>query len=155
MATKVPGITAQSQRKANPDGRMPLMDHIRELRNRIVKAAAAGILGMVVGLVFFDPIYRFITQPYCNAVKGGCNIDKIGQTLIISGPLDAFYLRIKVAFMIGLGCVGGALGVSFFYHASNLAEFQAIQMWRIEWLLAATASFVAGILLKKPSNDRD
>jgi sec-independent protein translocase protein TatC len=102
MATKVPGITAQSQRKANPDGRMPLMDHIRELRNRIVKAAAAGILGMVVGLVFFDPIYRFITQPYCNAVKGGCNIDKIGQTLIISGPLDAFYLRIKVAFMIGL-----------------------------------------------------
>ena len=60
-----------------------------------------------------------------------------------------------VAFMIGLGCVAGALGVSFFYRASNLAEFQAIQMWRIEWLLAATASFVAGILLKKPSNDRD
>jgi hypothetical protein len=56
-----------------------------------------------------------------------------------------------IAFMIGIGCVGGALGVSFFYKASNLAEFQAIQMWRIEWLLAATASFVAGILLKKPS----
>ena len=57
-----------------------------------------------------------------------------------------------VAFMIGLGCVAGALGVSFFYKASNLAEFQAIQMWRVEWLLAATASFVAGILLKKPSD---
>jgi hypothetical protein len=61
-----------------------------------------------------------------------------------------------VAFMIGLGCVAGALGVSLFYKASNLAEFQAIQMWRIEWLLAATASFVAGILLKKPPDiDRD
>lgn len=60
-----------------------------------------------------------------------------------------------VAFMIGVGCVAGALGVSFFYKASNLAEFQAIQLWRIEWLLAATASFVAGILLKKPSDDRD
>jgi hypothetical protein len=47
--------------------------------------------------------------------------------------------------------VAGAIGVSLFYKASNLAEFQAIQMWRIEWLLAATASFVAGILLKKPS----
>jgi hypothetical protein len=57
-----------------------------------------------------------------------------------------------VAFIIGLGCVAGALGVSLFYRASNLAEFQAIQMWRIEWLLAATASFVAGILLKKPSD---
>jgi hypothetical protein len=65
-----------------------------------------------------------------------------------------------IAFMIGLGCVAGAIGVSLFYRASNLVEFQAIQMWRIEWLLAATASFVAGILLKKPSGsskdtDRD
>lgn len=61
-----------------------------------------------------------------------------------------------VAFMIGLGCIVGAVGVSLFYRASNLAEFQAIQMWRIEWLLAATASFVAGILLKRPSsNDPD
>jgi hypothetical protein len=58
-----------------------------------------------------------------------------------------------IAFMIGLGCVAGAIGVSLFYRASNLAEFQAIQMWRIEWLLAATASFVAGILLKKPDGD--
>jgi len=58
-----------------------------------------------------------------------------------------------IAFMIGLGCVLGVLGVSLFYRASNLAEFQAIQMWRIEWLLAATASFVAGILLKKPSGN--
>lgn len=57
-----------------------------------------------------------------------------------------------IAFMIGLGCVAGAIGVSLFFRASNLAEFQAIQMWRIEWLLAATASFVAGILLKKPSD---
>lgn len=57
-----------------------------------------------------------------------------------------------VAFMIGLGCVAGALGLSLFYKASNLAEFQAIQMWRIEWLLAATAAFVAGILLKKSSD---
>ncbi|MGA9390764.1 MAG: hypothetical protein WBV69_09990 [Candidatus Sulfotelmatobacter sp.] len=57
-----------------------------------------------------------------------------------------------IAFIIGLGCVAGALGVSLFFKASNLAEFQAIQMWRIEWLLAATASFVAGILLKNPSD---
>lgn len=57
-----------------------------------------------------------------------------------------------VSFLIGLGCVAGAIGVSLFYKASNLAEFQAVQMWRIEWLLAATASFVAGILLKKPSS---
>ena len=56
-----------------------------------------------------------------------------------------------IAFIIGMGCVAGCIGVSLFYKASNLAEFQAIQMWRIEWLLAATASFVAGILLKRPT----
>jgi hypothetical protein len=60
-----------------------------------------------------------------------------------------------IAFIIGLGCVVGALAVSLLYKASNMAEFQAIQMWRIEWLLAATASFVAGILLKKPRDDND
>jgi len=59
-----------------------------------------------------------------------------------------------IAFMTGMGCVAGAIVVSLVYRASNLAEFQAIQMWRIEWLLAATASFVAGILLKKPTDPR-
>jgi hypothetical protein len=57
-----------------------------------------------------------------------------------------------IAFFAGLGCVGGAIGVSLFFKAQTMAEFQAVQMWRIEWLLAATAAFVAGILLKKPSN---
>jgi hypothetical protein len=58
-----------------------------------------------------------------------------------------------VAFMVGLGCVAGAIGVGLVYKASNMAEFQAVQLWRIEWLLAATASFVAGILLRKSSGD--
>ena len=98
---RIPTTSAQSERTANPEGRMPLMDHIRELRNRVVKAAIAGVLGMVVGLVFFDPIYRFITEPYCRAISG-CDVHQIGKTLVISGPLDGFYLRIKVAFMVGL-----------------------------------------------------
>src|SRR5437588_689595 len=58
-----------------------------------------------------------------------------------------------IAFIIGVGCVVGVVGVSLFYRASNLAEFQAIQMWRIEWLLAAIASFVAGLLLKRHSDE--
>ncbi|HEY6769046.1 MAG TPA: hypothetical protein VI386_30250 [Candidatus Sulfotelmatobacter sp.] len=58
-----------------------------------------------------------------------------------------------MAFMVGVGCVAGAIGVGLLYKASNMAEFQAVQLWRIEWLLAATASFVAGILLKKSSSE--
>jgi hypothetical protein len=55
-----------------------------------------------------------------------------------------------IAFVIGLGCVAGALLVGLLT-AKNLVDWQAIQFYRAEWLLAATAAFVAAILLKKPS----
>jgi uncharacterized OB-fold protein len=57
-----------------------------------------------------------------------------------------------IAFTVGLTCVGGTLAVGLMT-AKTLVEWQAIQVYRGEWLLGATASFVAGILLKKPPND--
>lgn len=60
-----------------------------------------------------------------------------------------------IAFVVGLACVAGALMVGLLT-AKTLVDWQAIQFYRAEWLLAATASFVAGILLKKQSPpDRD
>jgi len=59
-----------------------------------------------------------------------------------------------IAFIIGLGCVAGALLAGLFT-VKTLVDWQAIQFYRGEWLLAATASFVAGILLKKPHRDQD
>ncbi len=56
-----------------------------------------------------------------------------------------------IAFVIGIGCIAGALLVGLLT-AKNFVDWQAIQFYRVEWLLAATASFVAGILLKKPSS---
>ena len=91
----------QSQRQQNPEGRMPLMDHIRELRNRVVRIALALVAGMIIGWVFFTPIWRFITRPYCAAVHG-CNVSTLGHTLAVTGPLDGFYLHIKVAFVAGI-----------------------------------------------------
>ena len=80
---------------------MPLMDHIRELRNRIVKAALALIAGMVVGLVFFSRIWHYITEPYCRAVTY-CNPKVNGHFLIVSGPLDGFYIHLKVGLVVGM-----------------------------------------------------
>jgi hypothetical protein len=57
-----------------------------------------------------------------------------------------------IAFILGIGCVAGALLVGLLT-AKTLIDWQAIQYYRAEWLLAATASFVAGILLKKPSGN--
>jgi hypothetical protein len=56
-----------------------------------------------------------------------------------------------IAFVIGIGCVAGALLVGLLT-AKTYVDWQAIQFYRAEWLLAATAAFVAGILLKKPSS---
>jgi hypothetical protein len=52
--------------------------------------------------------------------------------------------------MIGLGCILGAIAVGFVFTVQNLVDWQAVQIWRIQWLLAAAAAFIAGILLKKP-----
>jgi hypothetical protein len=54
-----------------------------------------------------------------------------------------------IAFFIGLGCVLAAISVGFIYSVQNLADFQAIQVWRIQWLLGALVAFAAGILLKR------
>jgi uncharacterized membrane protein len=59
-----------------------------------------------------------------------------------------------IAFVIGVGCVAGALLVGLLT-AKTFVDWQAIQFYRAEWLLAATAAFVAGILLKKPSGRDD
>jgi uncharacterized membrane protein len=57
-----------------------------------------------------------------------------------------------VAFIIGLACIAGAL-LAGLLNAKTFVDWQAIQFYRAEWLLGATTSFVAGILLKKPSGD--
>jgi len=94
----------RSQRRQNPEGRMPLMDHLRELRNRVVKMALALAAGMTVGFVFFNWAWTIIERPLCHAVihgHSGCSIPGTNQ-LILNSPLDPFYLRVKVAFIVGL-----------------------------------------------------
>jgi len=94
----------RSQRRVNPEGRMPVMDHLRELRNRIVKMALALGAGMIAGFVFFDPVWHVIERPLCRAmIRGhtGCTTLGVNQ-LALSGPLDSFYLRIKVAVIVGV-----------------------------------------------------
>ncbi len=87
---------AQAQRQANPEGRMPLMDHLRELRNRLVKAILAIILGMCVGFIpqVYDRLWAFIYHPF--KVAAG------HDHLIVIGVFDGFMLRVQVAFFFGL-----------------------------------------------------
>src|SRR5882724_2173223 len=53
-----------------------------------------------------------------------------------------------VCFLIGVFCLAGALFVGFVVPSDGVTDFQAIQYWRMEWLLGGVAAFIAGILLK-------
>jgi sec-independent protein translocase protein TatC len=90
----------RTKRQENPDGRMPLMDHLHELRNRVVKVAVAIIAGASVSWVFFDRIWAFMQRPYCQAV-GYCKVNTLGHSLFISNVTDGFYLHIKVSIIAG------------------------------------------------------
>jgi len=93
-----------AQRQQNPEGRMPLMDHIRELRNRVVKIALALGAGMIVGFIFFTRIWHVIDRPLCAAtIRGqtGCNTLGVNQ-LALDSPLDPLYLHVKVALIAGV-----------------------------------------------------
>jgi sec-independent protein translocase protein TatC len=95
---------ARSRRQPNPDGRMPLTDHLRELRNRVVKVALALAAGMTAGFIFFGQAWHVIERPLCSAmIRGhsGCGTLGINQ-LVLDGPLDSFYLRVKVALIAGV-----------------------------------------------------
>ncbi|HEX4089041.1 MAG TPA: twin-arginine translocase subunit TatC [Trebonia sp.] len=90
-------------KQANPDGRMPLMDHLRELRNRVVKAALAIIIGMGIALFFSNPTIHLITRPFCDAtINGKTGCKQVGDQLVVTGIFDPLSLRIKLAFFIAL-----------------------------------------------------
>jgi sec-independent protein translocase protein TatC len=83
---------------------MPLLDHLRELRNRVVKMALALAAGMTAGFVFFNHAWHVIERPLCSAaIRGqvGCHTLGVNQ-LVLNGPLDSFYLRVKVALIVGV-----------------------------------------------------
>ena len=87
------------------------------------------------------------TRPGLNAahtleIPGFVELASLGERLGLTTPAVA-------AFLVGVLCVVGALAVSVFFSVRTALDWQAIQLWRIEWLLAAIASFVAGCLLKK------
>ena len=93
----------RTKRRDNPDGRMPLMDHLRELRNRLVKALLVIIVGMIVALVYSNQTWTFVTRPFCSAVINGhtgCHV--VGDQLVVAGVFDGFFLRIKIAFFLAL-----------------------------------------------------
>jgi hypothetical protein len=54
-----------------------------------------------------------------------------------------------VTLFLGVACLIAAAVTGLLFTATTLLDWQAVQIWRIEWLLAAVAVFAAGLLLKR------
>jgi sec-independent protein translocase protein TatC len=83
------------------DDAMPIMEHLRELRVRIVRSLLAVVVGTIVILAAYDPVKRFLTQPYRSLCSNNPDFNCDGS-LFALGPLDGFSARMKVAAYGGL-----------------------------------------------------
>lgn len=76
--------------RQNSDGAMPLAEHLRELRIRIVRSLLAITAGMVVAWTYYTPLFNLLRSPF-DAVMGP------HVTLALTGVADPFTLQIQVA----------------------------------------------------------
>ncbi len=75
---------------------MALVEHLRELRNRMAVALIAIAVGVVVAYYLWQPIYDFLRAPYCDTTTSGKGCD-----LYALGIFDQFKVRLRVAFIGG------------------------------------------------------
>ena len=120
------------------DREMPLLDHLVELRNRLMYSALAIIIGFLVAYAFSDEIYAFLVRPLARAYEG-----QTGRRMIYTGLTEAFFTYLKVAFFAGAF-------VTFPFVAAQLWLFIAPGLYRKEkqaflpFLVATPILFFAG-----------
>jgi len=87
-------MAAEDEREAELEaGRMPLLDHLVELRNRLMWSAAAIIVAFLVCYQFKETIYRFLAYPLAKLLEG-----QTGRQMIFTGLTEAFFTYVKVSF---------------------------------------------------------
>ena len=75
--------------------RMPLLEHLKELRARVIRSAIAIALGFVIAYAIDDWLFAVLTQPLREAAHGKL-------LLIGTGVGEAFYTKLKVALIAGV-----------------------------------------------------
>jgi len=87
---------------AHEGGRMPLLEHFRELRKRVVRAAAAILVASVFGWAFYPKIVNALAKPICNLHRS--HIAGLGNcgALYVNGVLGPLNLQVTVSFLVGI-----------------------------------------------------
>lgn len=79
------------------DSSAPLIEHLAELRNRIIKSLAAFIVAMTLCFTVWNPIFNFLTRPLCDALESQgqeCN-------LILIQLQEGFFVAVNIAMLGG------------------------------------------------------
>jgi sec-independent protein translocase protein TatC len=88
-------LKRRSEARPKPDS-MTLVEHLNELRSRVLACAVAFVVTATVAFVFYPHILSFLQHPYCEIrPPHGCKF-------YITGPLDGLALRVKIAAYGGL-----------------------------------------------------
>ncbi len=103
------------------DSSAPLIEHLTELRSRIIKSLVAFIIGMVICFTVWNPIFNFLLAPLCNAMTLS------GQecSLIFIKLQEGFMVAIRISLL-------GGFALSFPYIGYQLWRFVAPGLYRNE-----------------------
>jgi len=119
----------------------PLLDHLIELRKRLIYALAAIMVFFIICFIFADPIYNLLLNPFKWAAGGAPNVK-----LIFTAPQELFFTYMNVALF-------GALFLAFPIIAGQIYAFVAPGLYKRErrafvpYLVATPFFFVLGAML--------
>ncbi|GAA4938763.1 twin-arginine translocase subunit TatC [Actinoplanes utahensis] len=86
------------------DGSMTLIEHVRELRNRLFFASLGIVAGLVVGFILSEWVFDLLRAPYCG-LDTSWSLAKVGRgtcDFLTLGVADQLILKLKIALWVGL-----------------------------------------------------
>lgn len=124
---------------------MPLTEHLRELRNRLVKSGIAIGMGMVVGWIYYPQIFAWISAPFASIIaEAKANGQQI--TLALTGVADPFVLQIQLSAVTGV-VLAAPIWLYQLWRFITPGLHGHERRWAIGFAAAATPLFGAGVAL--------
>jgi sec-independent protein translocase protein TatC len=124
---------------------MTMVEHLGELRMRIIRSLLAVGLGMILVLIFYDPIKEFLTQPYRDLCMERKDFDCDGS-LFALGPLDGFSARVRLSIYLGIALAAPVILWQIWRFIVPALEKRE-KRYAIPFLLATVVLFIAGAIL--------
>lgn len=81
---------------------MPLLEHIQEFRNRLIKSAIAIFVFSSVGWIFYQKVVRLLTLPFCDIGDSAVPTKTECGDLYVNGILGPFNLQVKISLLSGV-----------------------------------------------------